>query len=116
MLTHPLLDSVVCVFSSITDNPESVGSVIKVRTVWMEVFEVILQQESVLGKPLDRLQQEVLQLQLAALRLGLKLLGKGNQWDCRCNEGYPTLTSLWNLAYIWQQSSKCKFMAEKSLI
>ena len=65
-------------FRSITDNPESVGSVIKVRTVWMEVFEVVLQQESVLGKPLDRLQKEVLQLQLTTLRLGLKLLGKGN--------------------------------------
>ena len=76
LLTHPLLDSVVCVFSSITDNPESVGGVIKVWTVWMEVFEVVLQQESVLGKPLDRLQQEVLQPQLAAPRLGLKLLGE----------------------------------------
>jgi hypothetical protein len=52
----------------------------------MEVFEVVLQQESVLGKPLDRLQQEVLQLQLATLRLGLKLLGKGKQWGFRCNE------------------------------
>ena len=76
MLTHPLLDSVVCVFSSITDNPESVGGVVKVWTVWMKVFEVVLQQESVLGKPLDRLQQEVLQPQLAAPRLGLKLLGE----------------------------------------
>ena len=76
LLTHPLLDSVVCMFSSLTDNPESVGGVVKVWTVWMEVFEVVLQQESVLGKPLDRLQQEVLQPQLAAPRLGLKLLGE----------------------------------------
>ena len=76
MLTHPLLDSVVCMFSSLTDNPESVGGVVKVWTVWMEVFEVVLQQESVLGKPLDRLQQEVLQPQLTAPRLGLKLLGE----------------------------------------
>ena len=73
-ITHPLLHCVISVFSCLTDNPQRNGGVIKVLTLGVQVLEVVLEEQPVLGQTLYGLQKEVLQLEVAALGLLLKLL------------------------------------------
>ena len=73
-VSHPLLDSVIGMLGSFTDNPQGVGRVVKVRRIRMEVAEVVFEEHPILGKALNRLQKEVLQFELTALGLLLKLL------------------------------------------
>ena len=73
-VSHPLLDSVIGMLGSFTDNPQSIGRVVEVRRIRVEVAEVVFEEHPILGKALDRLQKEVLQFELTALGLLLKLL------------------------------------------
>ena len=73
-VSHPLPDSVIGMLGSFTDNPQSISCVVKVRRIRMEVAEVVFEEHPILGKALNRLQKEVLQFELTALGLLLKLL------------------------------------------
>ena len=73
-VSPPLLDSVIGMLGSFTDNPQSIGRVVEVRRIRVEVAEVVFEEHPILGKALDRLQKEVLQFELTALGLLLKLL------------------------------------------
>ena len=73
-VSHPLLDSVIGMLGSFTDNPQSIGRVVEVRRIRVEVAEVVFEEHPILGKALNRLQKEVLQFELTALGLLLKLL------------------------------------------
>ena len=55
---------------------EGGGGVVVVLAVGVQVTEVVLQQQLVLGQPLYGLQEEVGQLQVTTLRKFLKLLQK----------------------------------------
>ena len=55
---------------------EGGGGVVVVLAVGVQVAEVVLQQQLVLGQPLYGLQEEVGQLQVTTLRKFLKLLQK----------------------------------------
>ena len=72
--SHPLLDGVIGMLGSFTDNPQGIGRVVEVRRIRMEVAEVVFEEHPILGKALNRLQKEVLQFELTALGLLLKLL------------------------------------------
>ena len=72
--SHPLLHGVIGMLGSFTDNPQGVGRVVKVWRIRMEVAEVVFEEHPILGKALNRLQKEVLQFELTALGLLLKLL------------------------------------------
>ena len=58
------------------DDGEGGGGVVVVLAVGVQVAEVVLQQQLVLGQPLYGLQEEVGQLQVTTLRKFLKLLQK----------------------------------------
>ena len=58
------------------DDGEGGGGVVVVLAVGVQVTEVVLQQQLVLGQPLYGLQEEVGQLQVTTLRKFLKLLQK----------------------------------------
>ena len=58
-VVYRLFDGVVRMISSLGDDSESCCSVIVVRAVGVEVPEVILQQQLVLGQSLYRLQEIV---------------------------------------------------------
>ena len=73
-VSYPLLDSVIGMLGSFTDNPQSIGRVVEVRRIRVEVAEVVFEEHPILGKALNRLQKEVLQFELTALGLLLKLL------------------------------------------
>ena len=75
-LTPPLLHGVVGVLRGVTDDLEREGGVVPVNGVCVQVLEVILKQEFVLRQPLDRLQHEVLQLEIPTSRLLLELFDK----------------------------------------
>ena len=72
--SHPLLDGVIGMLGSFTDNPQRIGRVVEVRRIRMEVTEVVFEEQPILGKALNWLQKEVLQFELTALGLLLKLL------------------------------------------
>ena len=72
--SHPLLDGVIGMLGSFTDNPQGIGRVVEVGRIRMEVAEVVFEEHPILGKALNRLQKEVLQFELTALGLLLKLL------------------------------------------
>ena len=40
-VSHPLLDSVIGMLGSFTDNPQSIGRVVEVRRIRVEVAEVV---------------------------------------------------------------------------
>ena len=73
-VVHRLFDGVVGMIGSLGDNSESCCSVVIVRAVGVEVPEVILQQQLVLGQSLYRLQEIVGHFQVATLGEVLKLL------------------------------------------
>ena len=74
--TNRLLDGLVGVVCGLGHDGEGGGGVVVVLAVGVQVAEVVLQQQLVLGQPLYGLQEEVGQLQVTTLRKFLKLLQK----------------------------------------
>ena len=77
-VVYRLFNGVVCMISGLGDDGESCCSVVVVRAVGVEVPEIILQQQLVLGQSLYRLQEIVRHFQVATLREVLKFLQSQN--------------------------------------
>ena len=75
--TNRLLDGLVGVVCGLGHDGEGGGGVVVVLAVGVQVAEVVLQQQLVLGQPLYGLQEEVGQLQVTTLRKFLKLHFRG---------------------------------------
>ena len=73
-VSHPLLDSVIGMLGSFTDDPQCIGCVVKVWRGGRQVSEVIFEQHPILGEPLHWFQKEMLKFELTTLGKLLKLL------------------------------------------
>lgn len=74
LATHRLLDGLVGVVGGLGHDGECSGGVVVVLTVGVQVAEVVLQEQLVLGQSLYGLQEEMGELQISTLRKFLKFL------------------------------------------
>ncbi len=70
---YPLFDGVVSLFCNLRNYSEGRCRIVKVLPVWIQVFQVVFQEQAVLREPLDRFEHVVLNPEIFAAVFDLEI-------------------------------------------